>query len=264
MGHLRSIIHIGPPKTATTSLQESIIPALGRPYQVKPAWTRNLANEARFDPPRDLPLGVIVSDERLGGYLLNSPETIADRLSQVFADAIVVCVIRDPVELFYSLYRQRLLNGVALQRASLAQFGKLVEPGTADQYFDWQREEYSNFKRGFFATINLNSVQLAYTRYFEFHTVDFDLVRTNADAFVSAFAQACDISASPSISHANKTEVESMRAQLANEAKVLPPFYQRRYLEYFASPQLSSHREDFIRDWPYARKMSAFRQSPSV
>src|SRR4051812_10579020 len=105
---MKPVLHIGPPKTATTSLQESVIPHLGRPYQVKPDWVRNLTDSPVFASPALLPPGVIISDERIGGFMKFSPDVIAARFAQVFKSAQVIYVARDPVALFYSLYRQTL------------------------------------------------------------------------------------------------------------------------------------------------------------
>src|SRR5579872_5536853 len=101
---MKPLIHIGPPKTGSTSLQKFLIPQLGRPFEIWPAWARALARKKTFDAPAALPKNFILSGEGLGDFVIFPPTVIADRLSHVFSDATVIWVHRNPLDHFYSWY----------------------------------------------------------------------------------------------------------------------------------------------------------------
>jgi hypothetical protein len=99
------IFHIGPSKTASTSLQ-AIIPTLGRHYDIKPEWMRSLTRKtivSKGDFPQ-LPPGTTVSDEVTGDFVGLTPSVVSDRIFNIFGRSIIVLVHRDPEERIQSLY----------------------------------------------------------------------------------------------------------------------------------------------------------------
>src|SRR5579871_2943396 len=150
---MTAVLHIGPPKTATTSLQESVIPHLGRPYQIKPDWVRSLIRNLQVQVPQDLPFNVIVSDESIGEFGYLPPTETSEKLRSVIGGGRVIYSVRDPLEYFYSLYRQKLVNTVLIQDKTLGLHGRYASPRTADSTFDVFLGFYRDGGRGFFATI---------------------------------------------------------------------------------------------------------------
>ena len=106
-------IHIGPSKTASTSLQ-AIMPLLGRPYVIGPDWARTLARAPGVLKFKSVtvPPGTIISDQGLGDFDFHPPRVIADRLSQGFGRCTVIYVIRDYRERLKSLYDFKERHGV--------------------------------------------------------------------------------------------------------------------------------------------------------
>lgn len=141
MERARFLIHIGPPKTGTTTLQELVLPQCRRIIFLGKPWFNprlpydkcvNLhqaidsiskAPSGRFDPLRvrravedwlahspdftageDNPL-CLLSEERLCLTDVVPMQELADRLTQVFAPARMVMVRRDPAAAILSGYR---------------------------------------------------------------------------------------------------------------------------------------------------------------
>src|SRR5262249_21138034 len=104
------ILHIGPPKTASTSLQKHLIPRMGLPYQIKPPWSRQLARDAVFELPEISDHNLLLSDEELGHCFSLPAKIVSERLSQIFSAGAVIWIKRNPLEWFISIYRQYLFN----------------------------------------------------------------------------------------------------------------------------------------------------------
>ena len=245
----RPIIHIGPSKTATTSLQESVIPFLGRPYQVKPAWVHRVTRDEVFQYPElALPSDIVVSDERLGTFVRHPPEVVAERLAAMFPDAVILYVLRNPIELFYSVYRQGLVNFVDLTRL----YGdKSNVPATADYFFKSEWARYHRYGVGFFSMLNLKKIQRAFGRFFTVETIEFGLLKDSPQAFVAAFTRACGNEMNLPLPRENRADREVMENALAMLSTAAPQSVHERCREYYEFSRLSPAREDFLRRWKY-------------
>jgi hypothetical protein len=248
---MRVFIHLGPPKTATTSLQNSVIPHLGLPYEIRPDWTRRVARADIFSgairPESDL----IVSDELLGDFARFPPEVIADRLATVFRQATVLYAMRDPLELFYSLYRQRLINEIGLQ-AGLILRGKMFYPVNPAEFLAAQWSDCRERGAGFFATVDINRVRAAFERHFCFKTFDLDHLADDAQAFARSFAAACGQPFSATMSWDNETTVAKLETALAQLPASTPDGLADRYRHFFAMP-LTPAFEEFVAIGPPRR-----------
>lgn len=238
-------VHIGPPKTATTSLQNSIIPHLGLPFEIRPAWTNALARSQVMDLPPRLDPDLIVSDEILGDFAMHPPCEIARRLAAVFSGGTILFCVRDPVEMFYSLYRQRLINEVAIQARMMAGQGLRLEPVTPAQFLADQWKDFQRNGTGFFALLDVERIRSCFEPHFAFRTLDFGLLADGSQAFAAAFAQSCGRPLARAMSRDNVTE----QAKLENVLPLLPPEAPEgmadRYRLFFRM-ELNSELEEFI------------------
>jgi hypothetical protein len=162
------------------------------------------------------------------------------------------------VEMFYSLYRQRLRNQITLHREYRAR-GLVVTPIDTNAFFDIERRRYLDEECGFFASTNLNLVRTAFERRnFRFETLEFSLLQRDATAFVSALAAICGSSARPEIGHANQTETDLAEDDLAGLPPETGPDLRAAYRELHALSRLTSDRLDFLRHWPDGRALRGF------
>lgn len=244
---VRAVLHIGPPKTATTSLQECVIPYLGKPFQIKPNWTRPVCRSKSFEVP-ELPPDIVVSDERLADFLVFSPHVIAERLAQIFKNALVLFVRRNPLEHFYSVYRQALLN-----TASGFATNGVRRPIAADQFFDKELERFQNAGVGFFAMNNASELAEAFGQFFDIKMFDFDNLKLDSAAFVNEFAAACagESIANPNLTHKNQSDVKLLASALHSVSDRSPALH-FLYLEKYIGCQLSEDRAEFLTREPCA------------
>lgn len=244
-------IHIGPPKTATASLQKSIFPALGVPFENRPAWTRALARDPAFAmPPRD-DSDLIVSDEMLGDFAAVSPERLAARLASIFAKAKILFCVRDPLESFYSYYRQRVMTEIELQSQALRK-GFRYEPVTPAQFLASQWAELGRSGSGFFATIDTARIKAAFERHFSFQTLNFALLRRDPDAFAASVIAACGGGGVAKISWENKTSAAKLEEALALLPAEAPAGLADRYRAFFQM-ELTPEYEEFVAIGPPRR-----------
>jgi hypothetical protein len=248
---MKVFIHLGPMKTATTSLQNSVIPHLGLPYEIRPAWTRALARADTFSGPLRPESALIVSDELLGDFARFPPEIIADRLVTVFRHATVLFGLRDPLELFYSLYRQRLINEIHLQ-ADLIPRGKMFQPVTPAEFLAAQWSECGERGAGFFAVVDINRVRAAFERHFCFKAIAFDQLAENSQAFAHAFAAACGQPFTSTMSWDNATTVAKLEVALTRLPDTAPDGLADRYRLFFTMP-LAPEFEEFVAMGPPRR-----------
>lgn len=194
MAETKPILHLGPSKTASTSIQE-IIPLLGRPYLIKPKWAKALARLTEIDLPGrgDFPDDIILSDEGLGDFTYLPPLVIAKRLTTLFGPSIIVYVHRESSERLYSLYQQALENGVHYDSFEAFEAG--------------QKEIYA-MERGHFATQQLDALRAAFSVH-DFRVVKFDVLKRDPPAFLAEFCAACGLPA-PAVDfpHLNSTTVK--------------------------------------------------------
>jgi hypothetical protein len=248
---------MGPPKTATGALQRSVIPYLGRPYLFRPPWTKALARGLPFDPPGPLSSDIILSDERLGDFAFLAPSKIAAALSQFLPKATVVFINRDPLQQFYSFYRQGLQNSVAISEET-----RRVDFITPDQFFDQQRVRFARAGCGFFAMTYLRGLAEAFRSHkFEFETVDFALLKTTPMAFVEAFSNICGSAARPEIIRAGVSSHEMIDGVLNTSGNWIPPEFRARLSDLYAFSRLSPDREDFLKNWRDLRAGKAFTEA---
>lgn len=179
------VVHIGPSKTASTTLQKQVLPFLGRPYKITPQWLRLLSRSPEFTPPEasTVPDGMIFSAEMVGDFPGCPPAEVARRLMSVLGVCRIVFVEREPIELFASLYQQYLVNNQNLITRGYV-------PLTPDALFDHFHAEYVKNGTGIFATINVPAVEEAFYPC-EFVTIPYALLEDDGGAFGSAFALAC-------------------------------------------------------------------------
>lgn len=208
-----TIVHIGPPKTASTSIQQVLIPKLGLPHQIKPVWCRSLARGEQFTTPIIQP-GSIISDETLGEFLNLPPEAIAPLLFSVVLGAKVVFVRRDPRELFFSLYLQRLLN-----MAMALKDHPELKPKTADKFFDICLEQYQRTGTGFLAMISNDKIFEAFGKFFQVEAVSYDLLKTNPKEFVRVFSKACGNELTSELPHLNEGTLASIESILTGNPR---------------------------------------------
>jgi len=237
-------IHIGPPKTATTSLQTSIIPHLGVPFAIKPGWARGLARDPGFVPARSHDQDLIVSEEMLGDFGAYPPQQLAARLASMFGDATILFCVRDPLALFYSLYRQRLVNEIELQVEAFKKSWR-YEPATPAQFLASRWAEFRRNGTGFFAIIDTDSVKSAFERHFTFRTYDFALLQKDPMAFAGAFAKLCDRPLSGILSWENQTTAAKLEEALAQLPPEAPDGLADRYRMFFGL-RLNAECEEFI------------------
>lgn len=208
-----------------------------------------------------MPSNLIVSDERLGTFLRQSPAVTAERLSKMFRDAVVIYVLRNPIELFYSAYRQSLMNFIDAEMNALRQHKSFGLPPSADHVFEAEWTKYRKFGVGFFAMINLHKIRQGFERYFTFETVEFDLLKTSPSAFVAAFTRACGNEMELPLIHANRADREVVEDALARLPDSVPETARTHYRAYYEFPKLSRAREDFLRNWKYSAPMEEFAKA---
>ncbi len=252
-------IHIGPPKTATTSLQNSVIPRLGLPFENRPEWTRALARDAVFRMPARSDRSVIVSDELLGDFGAHPPKEIAGRLASLFAGGAVLFCVRDPVEMFYSVYRQRLVTEIEIQAEMIRTRGLRYEPVTPAQFLAAQWAAFNRTGTGFFAVVDTDEVRAAFEPHFTFKTLDFAHLRENPQAFADSFARACGVERAGNLSRDNLTQPAKLDSALALLPPEAPAGLAERYRMFFEM-NLAPAYEEFIAVGP-PRKYLAVSKS---
>lgn len=254
---VKPVVHIGPPKTATTSLQDGVIPRLGRPYQIKPDWARALARHQTFHPPK-IAGDVIVSDEILGDFATFVPQVIAERLATVFDDAVIVLVRRDPVDLFYSLYRQKLINAISLSASLIANENQVYVPLSTDAFFDAELAKYRKSKTGFFALIQFEKNKADFATRFDVEVIDFAILRSAPAAFARSFVDLCGGGPQVDLPHENSSGDFTIENALAASPLTRWPKLVHRYRDLYKTSVLGAQREGFIRAWPTNRTIETF------
>lgn len=252
------MLHIGPPKTATTSLQESIIPFLGRPFQIKPAWVKDVSRKKAFRAAVDVPAGAIVSDERLGSFWTFPPTVIADRLSVLFEKSTIIYTRRSPTELFYSFYRQVLMNSLALW-PDVANAEQRLRAGSADEFFNHTLTQFQRSGIGFFAMVDVPRVRAAFERYFKFEVIDFDLLKSAPAAFVEAFTVASGSTPTQApIAHINRTASDTIGPRIESLRGVVPDDVLAEYDHAYHHSVLSPARAAILAKLAKARDIGTF------
>jgi hypothetical protein len=118
----RVVFHIGYHRTASTFLQERVLPAMAVDAVIKPD-VRALITEDAFAPEpvraawlpvrRDPTRPLVISAEQLSGRPAGGPPAqrlrTADRLHALWPDAHVLLVIRNQLDLLLSIYSYRVL-----------------------------------------------------------------------------------------------------------------------------------------------------------
>jgi len=243
------IIHIGPPKTASTSLQTAVIPKLDRPYQIGPDWCQALMRGEPYQAPPPLP-DLIVSSESLGGFSVLPPGAIAERLAETFKTGRVIFVRRQAIELCYSLYRQRLINFAANLGTFFAAGGTPRRAVTIDNYFDSALATYKSSGIEYFAVISTERIRAAFEPHFEFKVIEYDLIKDEPAALARAFSEACGAPVDVELPPENKSYYGRMETILAAAPPEVPRAIVNQTMDYYVSSRLSRDREDFLRSWP--------------
>lgn len=124
------IVHIGLPKTGTSSLQQNVLPQMCQiagydynPPQYK-VFKKNfgvLRDDDIYALKSHMTLqNVVISDEGIVGWNPILWEENAERLLQlVGCEAEIILTLRDPVSLLTSVYLQKLQEGIILQPEEL-------------------------------------------------------------------------------------------------------------------------------------------------
>jgi hypothetical protein len=189
---MRTVIHIGPSKTASTSLQ-AVIPQLGRPYTIKPSWVKHLCN------PRYLLTGSVVakakghiySDEVLGDFEHISPQLLSDRLMDFFGPSIIIYVNRDSKDRLDSYYKIQQDFYARLKEEVAAKGWQSPSELTMERFLASQQRLYETMGVGFFAASNIVGLRHAFQRH-DFRIINYALVKTDPNAFLNAFCEACE------------------------------------------------------------------------
>src|SRR5437016_3291761 len=126
----RTVLHVGPNKTGTTSLQ-SIIPRLGRPYSIGPDWVKPFCRlpELAHVPQIAVAPGTIISAGLIGEFDNLAPDVIAKRILAVFGPSIIIYVHRNPEERMESFYNEMRKLGTPSKVKSLDEFKALHHRG---------------------------------------------------------------------------------------------------------------------------------------
>ena len=176
----------------------------------------------------------------------------------MFSEGVVIYVLRNPIELFYSAYRQGLVNLINMQSQALTETGQFVPPISADEGFEGEWKRYAKFGGGFFAMINLHKLRKAFERHFTFETIEFDLIKISPPAFVAAFTRACGNEMALTLTHTNRAERDVIEEALATLPHSVPETLRNRYRENYEFSRLSRSREDFLRNWEYSAVFEEF------
>lgn len=177
---MRPVIHIGPSKTASKSIQW-LIPQMQVPHLIKPDWIKTLcrAPSISISPIPGVPDQLIVSAEVVGDFGAQPPKEVSNRLHQAFGPSTVIYVWREPEERCKSAWKQYLKNSPE-------------NPRTFDNFREWQLSAAPH-GMGIFGNTR-ESLHAAFTEH-TFRIVEFDLLKTNPNAFRDAFCKACGVSA---------------------------------------------------------------------
>jgi hypothetical protein len=241
----RPALHIGPPKTASTTVQEFIIPHLGRPYLIKPEWGKLLTRVVDFQQP-PLASDIILSDEEFGRFLFNTPGAIAARLATVVPDATVIYVRRDARDLFRSFYRQSLVNNLT-KIAAIHEAGLPIKPLSPDEYFDLALATYRERLIGVFAMANWAKVRNAFAKHFAFTVLDYAQLRKSPQDFAAAFADACGCpTPTIDVGKANLSTPERIEDAIAAVTIPIDPQVLDLYRSYYVDYRLSPDRQESI------------------
>ena len=251
------VIHIGPPKTASTSLQSAVVPFLGRPFLIRPEWTYDLAKGRPFDPGA-VPADVLLSDEILGEFFGLRPQAIAESLRRVFRNGgLVIYVSREPVAHLMSYYRQQLVNSLSqLKEGSTPE--ELGTPSTLDHYFDVMADIYRKHGTGPFAMMLIGRVRRAFEQHFEFLDLPYDLLTEQPAEFVGRFGAACGTQCNIPLPRENAASGEMFERLLVAASNGVSEKYLAPWRLAYAAPQLSTDRTRFL------RKIVAQSQSESA
>jgi hypothetical protein len=244
-------LHIGPPKTATTSLQHDVIPLLNHPYLIKPKWGKDVAQRPTFEIPPQ-PDDLILSDEGLGEFIVLPPATVAGRLASVFPGARVIFTRRDPVALFHSYYRQRIINLMHDARALGDRAGRYPGPVAANKEFDRSLKKFDVEGTGFFAMANTALVHRTFARYFDVVILEFALLQNDPAAYVRAFSEACGATFTGPVRTLNAASGDQFETALQALSDHAPQEIVEWFTEYYKAPGLTDDRIAMLRALDHA------------
>ena len=232
---MKPVIHIGPSKTASTTLQATVIPNLGRPYQIKPNWTKAIARAVNLEIDERVQLKdeAIVSHENLGDFVWVPAQVTAQRILDAVGPATIVFVRRRSVDRFISFYRQMLLH------QGWTGHGK---PYSANEAFDVAMRESNQKRMGVLTSFDLKFVKSAFSN-FDFNVVDFDLLKEGFSVFANSFCEACGVHNSTTFpSHEN----ESSEKLFEESSVIMTTKFVSMYREYYMNPNLSESRKEML------------------
>ncbi|MDQ3877521.1 MAG: sulfotransferase domain-containing protein [Actinomycetota bacterium] len=197
------VIHVGYPKTATTTLQKALfvehplINYVGRPYKSSEVWPAldllRRVDDVFFDPAdtRDRVCSAaagtggvsLLSEERLTAGDALGPGTVARRLHDAFPDASIVITIRNQIDVVPSWYVEtgRFLHDVPRPYAN-----KHVT------LTNWLEHLMSIYPRGVLGTLQYGSVVQRYDELFgddRVHVLMFEQLAQDPRAFADRLAR---------------------------------------------------------------------------
>lgn len=194
------VIHIGFPKTATTTLQESFfgrqasLTNLARPFcdreRSRICTALALGDDDEYDEEA-LARAVASARDSGPGPLLYSDETVvnsrirtiaAKRLKRLFPDAHIIAVLRNQLDAFASYYAA---HGSKLRPAPEPYSGRHV---SFANYLDFH---YANPKRGFLPTLRYDAILELYAGLFgeeRIHILLFEQFKQDRPEFMASLA----------------------------------------------------------------------------
>lgn len=201
---------------------------------------------------------MVVSDEVLGDFATFGPNVIAERLGAIFKDAVIVIVHRDPVDLFYSLYRQKLINAISRAASLIAQSDQVFIPLSTDMFFEAELAKYRQSKTGFFTLIQFEKNRAEFAKRFDVNVIDFALLRSAPAVFARSFVNICGGDPDLDLPHENSSGDSTIEQALMASPLTRWPKLAQQFRDFYKNSVLSPQREELIRTWPTNRTIQTF------
>jgi hypothetical protein len=267
-----SLIHIGLPKAASSALQRFFLPELGLPYDPYPG--KHLPHPPylgiRYDPNYVAPPYTgrrIVSGEALSDPGGIGTAEIARRFHETFKNAIVLVIVRDPLDHFISSYREQLSGDINLMVEMQREApGKLAAkppafaaPSDINVYFERSRQG----GLGYFRVADLDRNLAGYSRFFPVLIVDYSLIVKNFALFADIVCGALGLPRTiTSLPVEHKSDVERFAKLVAQLSPDMISTEERQQLiANYQWPNLAPDRRQLLLDFYRERCAETFSKA---